>query len=148
MSRIPSDSRVASGASAGGANDLRNVDVDKFMELLIAELQNQDPLKPMDNSEMLQQINQIREISATNQLSDTLGAVLLGQNVATASGLIGKRVNALTDDAKNVEGVVDRVSIEKDENDDSQRIIRIHIGDDRIDVKNIREIVGQAVEIE
>jgi flagellar basal-body rod modification protein FlgD len=98
----------------------------------------------MDNSEMLQQINQIREISATNQLSDTLGAVLLGQNVATASGLIGKQVNALTDDAKNVEGVVDRVSIEKDANDDTQRVIRIHIGEDRIDVKNIREIVGQA----
>jgi len=91
---------------------------------------------------MVQQISQIREISATNQLSDTLGSVLLGQNVATASSLIGKRINALTDDAKNVEGVVDRVSMEKDDNDESQRIIRVYIGDHKIDVGNIREIAG------
>jgi flagellar basal-body rod modification protein FlgD len=147
MSRIQSDPIKVTSDGKAGANDLRTVDVDQFLALLITELQHQDPLNPMDNSEMVQQINQIREISATNQLSDTLGAVLLGQNVATASGLIGKRVHALTDEAKNVEGVVDRVSIEKDENDEEQRTIRIHIGEDRIDVKNIREIVGETQEV-
>ena len=144
MSRIQSNPTTVSDSGQAGANDFRDVDVDQFLKLLITEMQNQDPLNPMDNSEMLQQINQIREIGATNKLSDTLGAVLLGQNVATASGLIGKQVYALTDGGKNVEGVVDRVSMEKDENNESQRIIRIHIGEDRIDVKNIREIVGQS----
>lgn len=146
MSRIPTDPNaniIREAPSTGAARDLRSVDVDKFLELLIAELQNQDPLDPMDNSEMLQQISQIREISATNQLSDTLGAVLLGQNVSTASSLIGKRITALTDDSKNVEGVVDRVSIEKDETDGSKQVIRVHIGDKRIDMKNIRQIVQQ-----
>jgi flagellar basal-body rod modification protein FlgD len=143
MSRVPAATDVIrQNPSTAGANDLRNVDVDQFLDLLLAELQNQDPLNPMDNNEMLQQIGQIREISATNQLSDTLSSVLIGQNVATASSLIGKRINALTDDAKNVEGVVDRVSMEKDEKDDSIRVIRVYIGDDRIDIKNIREIAG------
>jgi len=142
MSRIASDPTVVRNATTSGdARDLSDVGVDKFLELLIAELQNQDPLNPMDNSEMLQQINQIREISATDQLTDTLGAVLLGQNVATASGLIGKRVNALSDDSKNVEGVVDRVSIEKDDAEDSKPIIRVHIGDKQVRLTNIREIV-------
>ena len=143
MSRVPAANDVArQAASSGGANDLRDVEVDKFLDLLIAELQNQDPLNPMDNSEMVQQISQIREISATNQLSDTLNSVVLGQNVATASSLIGKRINALTDDAKNVEGVVDRVSMEKDDNDESKRVIRVYIGDHKIDVSNIREIAN------
>jgi flagellar basal-body rod modification protein FlgD len=146
MSRIPAANEVVQqAATTGGANDLRDVEVDKFLDLLLAELQNQDPLNPMDNSEMVQQISQIREISATNQLSDTLSSVLLGQNVSTASSLIGRRINALTDDAKNVEGVVDRVSMEKDDNDDSQRVIRVYIGDHKIDVKNIREIVAEPV---
>jgi flagellar hook assembly protein FlgD len=39
----------------------------------------------MENSELVQQISQIREISATNQLTDTLTSVLMGQNTATAS---------------------------------------------------------------
>jgi flagellar basal-body rod modification protein FlgD len=143
MATVPSTSGVVQQApSTGDAHDLRSVDVDKFLELLLAELQNQDPLDPMDNSEMLQQISQIREISATNQLSDTLSSVLLGQNINTASSLIGKRVSALTVDSKNVEGIVDRVSIEKDDTNQSQPVIRVHIGDDQFDVQNIREIEG------
>ena len=141
MSRVPAANEIIrQSPTTAGTNDLRDVDVNKFLDLLLAELQNQDPLNPMDNSEMLQQISQIREISATNQLSDTLSSVLLGQSVATASSLIGKRVSALTDDARNVEGVVDRVSMERDGTDDTKRMIRVYIDNNKIDLGNIREI--------
>lgn len=141
MSQVPAANNVVrSNGSTAGNNDLRDVSVDKFLDLLLAEMQNQDPLNPMDNSEMVQQISQIREISATNQLTDTLNSVLLGQSVSTASSLIGKQISALTDDAKNVEGVVDRVSMEKDKQDESKRVIRVYIGDNKIDLNNIRGI--------
>lgn len=144
MSRVPAANEIIrQSPSTAGTNDLRDVDVSKFLDLLLAELQNQDPLNPMDNSEMLQQISQIREISATNQLSDTLSSVLLGQSVATASSLIGKRVSALTDDARNVEGVVDRVSMERDGTDDAKRTIRVYIDDNKIELGNIREIAEE-----
>ena len=128
-------------STRGKTNDLRQVDMDQFLQLLIAEMQHQDPLSPMDNSQILEQIGQIREISATNQLSDTLSSVLSGQQMSTASSLIGKRVSALSDSGTNVEGVVDRVSIEPDENDDAARVLRVHIGSARIRMDNIREIV-------
>jgi flagellar basal-body rod modification protein FlgD len=144
LSRIPSttsiDQTTTTSAEQGpGLNDL---DVDQFLGLLIAELQNQDPLNPMENSELVQQISQIREISATNQLSDTLTSVLLGQNTATASGLIGKRITALTDDAENIEGVVTRASVTVDDGD-GNRTIRVHVGDESVRLDNIREIVGE-----
>ena len=94
----------------------------------------------MDNAQLVEQIGQIRSISATSQLSDTLGAVLTGQNLTTASSLIGKRVAALTDQNENVAGVVDRVSVEVDEDDNDKRTFRVHIGDHEIDLKNVREI--------
>jgi flagellar basal-body rod modification protein FlgD len=122
-----------------GANDLRHLDLDNFLDLMIAELQNQDPLDPMDNSEILQQINTIREISATNELSDTLAAVLTGQNLSTASSLIGKSVDALTDSGENIQGVVDRVSVEVSD-DDSIRELRVHVGDNNVRLNNVREI--------
>ena len=51
-----------SAAQAGGSSDAySDIDIDEFLALMIAELQNQDPLDPMDNSEMVQQIGQIRE---------------------------------------------------------------------------------------
>jgi flagellar basal-body rod modification protein FlgD len=66
--------------------------------------------------------------------------VLTGQSLTTASGMIGKHVTALTDQNENVEGVVDRVSIEVDPDDTSKRTFLVHIGDERIDLKNVREI--------
>ena len=145
MSRIPATTSIdqTTTTSAQRSAGLNDFGVDQFLGLLIAGLQNQDPLNPMENSELIQQIGQIREISATIQLSDTLTAVLLGQNTATASSLIGKRITALTDDAENVEGVVTRASITVDSNQDGSRTIRVHIGDKSIRLENIREILGE-----
>lgn len=126
----------------GSAKALGEVDLDQFIQLMISELQNQDPLDPLDNSEMLQQITQIREIGSNDRLSQTLDAVLTGQNLTTASSLIGKKVNALADGGATVEGVVDRVSIEVDKNDDSKRQIKVHIGDKSVALNNVRDIVN------
>lgn len=120
--------------SAAGSNQaLGDIDMSQFLNLMIAELQNQDPLNPMSNSEMMQQISQIRSIDSTTRLTDTLDAVLLGQNLANASSLIGKEVRALTDGGGYVTGAVDRVSIVGGE-------AKVHIGDSQIKLENIAEI--------
>lgn len=144
MSKIPF---TGNAGATGGTNtpakpsSLRDLDVDHFLQLMIAELTNQDPMNPMDNSQMMQQINQLREISATDKLTDTLDSVLLGQNLSTASSLIGKEVKALSDDAKDITGVVDRVTVETSGNDNAKRTLRVHIGTSKVDLKNIREIL-------
>lgn len=142
MSSIPGVGPTLQQApsSAGG---LENFDSTEFLRLMITTLQNQDPLDPMDNSEILAQIGQIRSISASDQLRETLASVLTGQNLATASGLIGKEVRALSDDGSDVVGVVDKVSIEVD--DDSDRSLKIHIGSQQFDIDNIREIIGSSI---
>lgn len=141
MSQVPSTTGSGNTSGPNGPSkprDLRDLDVEHFLQLLIAEMQNQDPMNPMDNAQMMEQINQLREISATDKLTDTLDSVLLGQNLSTASSLIGKEVKALTDDAKDIQGKIDRVSVETS---DDVRKLRVHIGNDKIDLKNIREIV-------
>ena len=124
-----------SGNQTRSADDaLRGLDMSEFLNLMIAELQNQDPLNPMENAEILSQISQIREIGATSQLSDTLSAVLTGQNISSASALIGKKVEGLTDDGKKVTGVVDKVTI-------ANGVPRLHIGTSSIALRNVGEIV-------
>jgi len=113
MSQIPS---VTSQASVGGqskelSDALGGLDMDHFFQLMVAELQNQDPLDPTDNQQLLQQISQIREVGATDRLTDTLGAVLLGQNVSNATSLIGKVVSAIDKQGNRIDGEVDRVTI-------------------------------------
>ena len=134
MSRI--DSFQPNQPVTGKATNLEDLDVSQFMDLLIAELRNQDPLDPVDNSEMAQQISQIREIAATDKLSSTLAAV----NLTTASSLIGREVEALSDLGETVRGLVEKVTVQVDEADNSLRQYRIHIGEEVFDLDRVREV--------
>jgi flagellar basal-body rod modification protein FlgD len=145
MSQIgqPATSNVAAqqstasiGQSSGNFNEL---DIDDFLKLLISEMQNQDPLDPMDNSEMVQQIGQIRGIGATDQLTKTLSALSSSQELVTASSLIGKSVEGLAVDSSPVDGIVDRITVETSGENDT-RTVKVHVGGKTMDIKNIREI--------
>lgn len=111
MSQISSSTTVSTTPNTLVGNSIEDLDLDVFLDLMLTELQNQDPLNPMDNQEMLNTISQIREISANDNLSETLDSVLLGQNVATATSLIGTEVEALTDDGRRIFGEVHQVAI-------------------------------------
>jgi flagellar basal-body rod modification protein FlgD len=112
MSRIPSSFGAAGNQRTGSSTDaINNLDLDVFLKLMIKELQTQDPLNPLDNRDMLAQISQIREVGATDKLTQTLDSVLLGQNISSAANLIGTDVTALSDDGQNIHGLVSRVSI-------------------------------------
>ena len=126
------------GSNAHTIDDLSSND---FLKFMITELQQQDPLKPVDNQELLNQISSIRQISSTSKLNTTLDSVLVGQNLSTAGGLIGKTVKALSDKGDELSGKVSSVSIAVNSADKTQREISIHIGDQTVKLSNIREIV-------
>ncbi len=92
----------------GGIND---VNIDDFLKIMITELQNQDPLNPLENDELIAQIGQLRSVGATEKLTETLDSVLLGQNIASATNLIGAEIDAISDDNQRVRGVVEKVSV-------------------------------------
>jgi len=115
-------------------NAWNQVKLDDFVSLLVTELQNQDPLEPMKNQEILQQISQIREIESNQRLTETLESVLLGQSVATASNLLERTIVGLSDDSQTVTGPVDRVSIE-------DGTVRLHLGEQTVALKNVAQIL-------
>jgi flagellar basal-body rod modification protein FlgD len=140
----PYSATTPAASSRPDANKLMDVDINDFMTLMIAELQNQDPLDPMKNSEMLQQLSHIRSIGSTDQLTQTLEAMLIGQNLTTAGSLIGKEVTALTDQGLNIQGLVDRVTAAAGER--GSRSVRLHIGEHSVSLQNIREIAPNQVD--
>ena len=115
MSGISSMFTTAGNAntSSGSATDrFQELDTQAFLKMMIAELQNQDPLNPMDNSKMLEQISQIRAITSNDALTSTVNALKMGQSMATAAGLIGKTVIGQDVIGQEVVGVVDKVAFE------------------------------------
>lgn len=105
-----------------------------FLKLLVTELANQDPLNPMDNNQILQQITQLREIQATEMMTATLESVLFGQNFTTANWLMGRNILGLTDDGEYVTGIVERVTLLDKE-------VQAHVGDHVINLRNIVEVL-------
>jgi len=68
---------------------------ERFLTLLITQLQNQDPLNPMDNNQITSQVAQLSTVTGINQLNQTLlalsGQLDVSQSMQ-AAGLIGKEV--------------------------------------------------------
>jgi flagellar basal-body rod modification protein FlgD len=85
---------TATNTSTGSATGL-NADFTMFLKLLTTQMQNQDPLSPMDTSQYTQQLVQYSQVeqsmSQTSTLKDIL-ATLGTQNLTQASSLIGRAV--------------------------------------------------------
>jgi flagellar basal-body rod modification protein FlgD len=72
---VPSAGEAASGPTSGSAIRGSN---DMFMQLLMAELQTQNPLSPMDPNQMvnqLVQLNTLKEITSIRELLQQLGTI-------------------------------------------------------------------------
>jgi flagellar basal-body rod modification protein FlgD len=125
-----------SGTSNVTRDRMQDLGVEQFLKLLIAELQNQDPLNPMDNAQMIQQVSEIRSIVSTDKLTETLSGVQLGQAIASASNMIGKQISGISDESNPTEGVVERVTV-------VDGVPKLHVAGQQVDLKNIREIMQQ-----
>ena len=93
MNGTSSAASAASGTSGTSASDLQTT----FLQLLVAQLKNQDPTNPMDSSQMTSQLAQIDTVSGISSLNTSLSSLstqlAAGQN-AQAALLIGSTVLA------------------------------------------------------
>ena len=69
---------------------------EEFLKILLAQLQFQDPLKPLDNQQFLAQMAQFSSLAQTSQLNDRVDTLLTIQAATQSIGLIGKNVQVQT----------------------------------------------------
>ncbi|MFP4592710.1 flagellar hook assembly protein FlgD [Ralstonia sp.] len=85
-----STSSTTSSLTAQTGADLQNT----FMKLLVTQLQNQDPLNPMDNSQMTAQLAQINTVSGIQNLNTTMTNLASQSAASQGAALIGRTVQA------------------------------------------------------
>jgi flagellar basal-body rod modification protein FlgD len=105
----PAAASSATGSSSS-TNALTNITPNDFLQMLITQLQNQDPLNPTSSDQILQQISEIDNIEATTNLSSSLNSVATDQGFQAASGLIGRQVQGVDSSGNPVSGTVDSAS--------------------------------------
>jgi flagellar basal-body rod modification protein FlgD len=105
-----------------------------FINMLVAELQNQDPTQPVSNTQILQEVSQISNIETNQTLSTSLQSVLMGQNLATASGLLQKTVTATDTAGNSITGTVSSISV-------SNGTATLNIGNQTATLSNVTGIL-------
>ena len=83
-------------SSISGANAPLNkssLGIQDFLRILTSQLNNQDPLKPMDNQEFVTQLAQFTSLQQTQQLNEKLDSLLSIQAATQSIGLIGRTVD-------------------------------------------------------
>lgn len=98
-------SNSASGASSVPSR-FNDLSTEEFIKIIFTELSNQDPFQPNDSAALLEQLNSIRSIESDMKLTEQLQSLVTENQLASASGMIGKFIGGLTAQNDRVAGFV------------------------------------------
>lgn len=105
---------AAGSVGVSSNNKFAEMSSEEFVNVLITELQNQDPLNPQDTGALLEQISSLRNIESQMSLSENLEALVTQNQVASAGNLIGKLVQGIDTLNANTIGLVTSVRVTSD----------------------------------
>jgi len=91
------NNRENTNKAAEGSNDLGQ---QQFLELMVAQVRNQDPFKPLENGEFLSQIAQFSTVTGIQDLQDSFSSFagsLSSNQALQASALVGRSVAVNSD---------------------------------------------------
>ena len=144
MTAISSTTGTTSGGTIGTTSS--QFSDNTFLNLLVAEMRSQTPLKPVDNDSFMQQMASFSSMSEQKELNQNLlklldfqGALARLQGLSQSSSLLGKKITFVDNDdpKKTGTGVVDSVYV----NDKGE--VKLKVGEKEI---SMNQIVGVAQE--
>ncbi len=112
-------------SASAAAADRATLDYDSFLQLLIAEMRNQDPTEPIDSTEYVAQLATFSQVEQTIQTNARLEELLKASSISQAGSLIGRTVTSADG---TVSGVVQQVEIADD------RAVAVMDNGDRVDI--------------
>jgi len=102
------------GAATNAATGNKELGKDAFLQLLVTQLKNQNPLEPQDNGEFVAQLAQFSSLEGITTLNETVSGIAGNYNSSQAlqaSSLVGRSViapgdKAVVDTSKSLNGTV------------------------------------------
>jgi flagellar basal-body rod modification protein FlgD len=108
---VPPVTGTGTGTSSTAQAAAPNIDYQSFLKLLIAEMKNQDPTKPMDSTEYVAQLATFSQVAQTVQTNSKLDQLLQTSALAQAGNIIG---HSITSADGNTTGTVSSVRLTSD----------------------------------
>ena len=103
---------VAAGLYSGATTRTpsQSMDSEVFMNLLVTQLQNQDPSSPMDPNQMIAQTTQLAMMEKITEMATASQESFSLQMRSSAAALVGQTVTYTMDDGTEATGIASSVS--------------------------------------
>jgi flagellar basal-body rod modification protein FlgD len=127
-----STSGTSSSTTATGFGSLTTAD---FMQMLIAELQNQDPTQPMSSEDLLGQLATMSQLQSTTDLDTALQSNTSNQQLSIGASFIGKSITGTDAGGNAVSGVVTQAFL-------SSGTAYVGVGTSQVPLANITDVTA------
>ena len=97
--------------STAAAQQKATLNYDNFLQLLVAQMKNQDPTDPVDASEQMAQLASFSQVEQTIQTNSKLDTLLASSSLTQAGSYIGKYMESVDG---SVKGVISSVKVYSD----------------------------------
>jgi flagellar basal-body rod modification protein FlgD len=118
-------------------NTASNIQMD-YMNLLITQLQNQNPLEPLDNNEMASQLAQFSQLQQLESMNESFAQVLATTELTYANSLIGKEVSFMLESETGATDITSGIVEQIYNNVDGEIFLRV--GDYMFGLENVISI--------
>jgi flagellar basal-body rod modification protein FlgD len=107
-----------------------NIQMD-YMKLLITQLQNQNPLEPLDNNDMASQLAQFSQLQQLESMNSSFAEVLVSVNHSYANSLLDKNVTFFAQDeiTGEMEKLVGRVQSVYNDPGSGESLLGVKVGE-------------------
>ena len=116
---------------AAASNELGK---DAFLQLLLMQLRNQDPLNPMNDREFITQMAQLSSLEATQGLNSQVDMLILAQMQTQALQMVNHNIEYLDENGQTQTGTVTGVRLDGIPP-------KLVIGDKEIPITNVQKVL-------
>jgi flagellar basal-body rod modification protein FlgD len=128
---------ATTSSTTSTSTDNTQLSSDAFLQLLVAQLKYQDPSKPVDTSQFMNETATLTQVQTMESNAKTMTELLQAQQSQTASSMVGRTVKYLDSAGATQTGVVSAATI-------SSTPPTLRIGTDDIDLSNIQQVISTA----
>jgi flagellar basal-body rod modification protein FlgD len=104
--RTANEADAASSTKSAGM-----IDYNGFLQLLIAQMRNQDPTNPTDSTEYMSQLAQLSTVEQAVQTNAKLDTLLSANAISQAEGLIGRTASFTDETGQSTTGKIKEVTV-------------------------------------
>jgi len=111
VATLPAGDTATASTSNQNVAALNGVNADTFLQLLVSELQNQDPDNPTDPTQFLTQTAEFEEVEELNAVQTSVSSMVTAQQSSSATSMLGLQVNGTDATGASVSGIVTGVTL-------------------------------------